>query len=490
MCAYRIANDLYPQVSLKGEKCDDSSIPIVERLRLLTTLNVSGCSINDQGADMIAAIVLETVSLVNLDLSNTTLNTSNCTKINDSLMKISTLKLLKINNNDIDDGAANSITAVISSNHLIEKVDFSHNRLSYTGVVNITNALPESINTLDISHNFIKSDDMVDLATALSKCPVLQLLNMSHNMLNISNVLTVARYFRHHPTLQTLDMTNSISFASACELVVDVILSVNQALIYLDVCGLNIRPRYTEDYLSPPSCDNDSPMHIIQNLYSLQYSSLDIQTNVVKVTEICPISSDDIISYYVNHLGAVFCNQKHNFAIVIPPGAVLHGQCVEIQATANCFGPYAIPDGFCPISSYFWISADYLFNVPVYFVMTHYAKVRSLKDVTSLHVLQSSGYDRGATNDNEMMSPLTDGVYFDMEIGFCVLATNHFCSYCQAKSNQDIPDHLLACYYTYDESSSGSHIAEVCFCPSNSECKKVTNVLSQYYMLMLHMDTT
>ena len=429
---------------------------------------------------MIAAVLLETISLVNLDLSKTTLNTSNATKINDGLMTISTLKLFKINNNDIDDGAADSITAVINSNPLIEKIDFSHNLLSYTGVLNTANALSENINTFDISHNFIKSDDMVDLATALSKCPVLQILNMSHNMLNISNVLTVAQHFRHHPTLQTLDMTNNISFPSACEFIVDVILSVNQVLIYLDVCGLNIRPRCMEDNLSPLSWDNSSPMHTIQNLYSLQYSSLDTQTNVVKVTENCPISSDDIISYYVNHLGGVFCNQNHNFAIVIPPGAVSHGHCVEIQATANCFGPYAIPDGFYPISSYFWVSADYLFNVPVYFVMTHYAKVRSLEDVTSLHVLQSPGYDCDATNDNEMMSPLTDGVYFDMEMGFCVLTTNHFCSYCQAKSNQEIPDHLLACYYTYDESSSGSHIAEVCFCPSNSECKKVANMLSQY----------
>ena len=456
-------------------------------MRSLTTLNVSGYNITDQGADIITAVVLETVSLVNLDLSNAALNAYNATKVNNAVKKISTLKVLKVNNNDIDDGAADSIRAVISSNHSIEKIDLSHNQLSYTGVLNIANSLSENIDTFDISHNFIKSDNMVDLATALSNCAVLQKLDISHNMLSISNVLTIAQYFRHHPTLQTLDMTNHISFPSTCEFIVDVVLSVNQTLVYLDVCGLNIRPRCIEDYLSFPSCESDSPMHTIQSLYSLQYISLDIQNDVIEVTETCPISYEDIVSYYVDHVGGVFYNQNHNFAIVIPPGAVSHGHCVEIQATANCFGPYAIPDGFYPISSYFWISADYLFNVPVYFVMTHYAKVRSLADVTSLHVLQSPGYDCEATNDNKMMSPLTDGVYFDIEIGLCVLATNHFCSYCQAKSNQDIPDHLLACYYTYDESSSGPHIAEVCFCPSNSECKKVTchhNIYSWYVILI------
>ena len=440
----------------------------------LTTLNVSGCNITDQGADMIAAILLETISLVNLDLSNTTLNAYKVTKFSGALLNLLTLRLLKINKNDIDDGAADSIVTFINGNSLIKKINFSHNRLSYTGVLNITNALTKNINTFDISHNVIKSDVMVNLATALSKCSVLQKLYISHNMLNLSNVLTIAQHFRHHPTLQVLDMTNNISFPFACEFIADVILSVNKALIYLDVCGRNIRPRYVEDHLSPFTYENDLTKHTLQTLYSLQYSSLDIQTNVIKVTETCPISNDDIISYYADHLGGVFCNKNHNFAIIIPPGGVSQGHCVEIQATANYCSPYAIPDGFFPISSYFWISANYVFNIPVYVVLTHYADVRKLENVAGLHVLQSPGYDFDAKNNNIMMRPLTDGVYFDIKIGFCVLATDHFCSYCQAKSNHDIRENLLACYCTYDDSSSGSYIAEVCFCPSSSECIKVT----------------
>ena len=451
-----------------------SSLPIVERLRLLTTLSVSGYNITDHGADMIATLLLETVSLETLDLSNTTLNTNNAIKIGGALKTISTLRLLKINNNDIDDKAANSIVTVINRNSLIEKINLSHNQLSYTGVLSITNALSENINAYDISHNCIKSDDVLDLANSLSKCPVLQKLNISHNLLNLSNVLTIAQCFRHHSTLQTLDMTNTISFPSACEFIIDVILSVNQALIYLDVCGRNIRPRCVENYLPFPGYENDSTLCTLHNLYSLQYSSIDIQTNIIKATETCPISNDDIISYYVDHLGGVFYNKNHNFAIVVPPGAVSHGDCVEIQATANYFGPYTIPNGFYLISSYFWVSADYVFNFSVYFVMTHYAKVRSLEDVTSLHVLGAQEHDLDATNNNQMMKPLTDGFYFDIEMGFCVLATNHFCSYCQTSNNQEIPQHLLACYYTYDDSSRGSHIAEVCFCPSNTECNKVT----------------
>ena len=225
---------------------------------------------------------------------------------------------------------------------------------------------------------------------------------------------------------------------------------------------------------------------MLQNLHLLQHTSLDIPTSFIKVVETCPICSNDIMSYYVGHLGGVFYNKYHNFAMVIPPGAVAHGDCVEIQGTADHFSPYIIPDGFYPISSHYWISANYKFKVQVYFIMNHYAKVRSLEDISNLHVLHKCAQDPNVSSENLMMSVIANGVYFDNEIGYSVLATNHFCSYCQAKSVKHIPEYLLACYYTYDVSSSGSRISEVCFCPSNSECKKVANMLVIAYMLVFH----
>ena len=257
----------------------------------------------------------------------------------------------------------------------------------------------------------------------------------------------------------------------------DVVLSVNQTLVNLNVCGRNIRPRYIADYLSPPTSDDNSSKLSLQNLYLFQHNLLKttyIQTNFIKVSETCPISNKDVISYYVDYLGGFFYNQYHNCAIVIPPGAVSQGDCVEIQATANWFGPYIIPEGFYPISSFLWISANYRFKVPVYLIMNHYAKIRSLDDVNYLHVLQVHSHDCSVT-ENLLMSTISYGVYFDNEIRYCVLATNHFCSYCQAKGVKDIPEYLLACYCNYYDSVSQSWIAEVCFCPSNTDCTKVTH---------------
>ena len=448
---------------------------LVERLRLLTALNISDYNITDQGVDMITAVLLETVSLMELDLSNTMLSSTKATKIINGLKNIKSLKVLNINNNDIDDGATDSIADVVRNNSFIEKINFSHNKMTYTGILNIANALSECIKVFDISSNFIASDNVADLATALSKCPVLQELNLSGNLLRLTEILIIAQSFRLHPTLQSLNLSgNAVSFSSAAEFIVDIILSANQNLVNLNVCGRIIRPRHIEDYLSTPSTENNSATFTLQNLYSLQYSSLDIRTSFIKVVETCPVSNKDIMSYYVDHLGGVFYNQYHNFALVIPPGAVSQGDCVEVQGTANYCGPYTIPDGFYPISSYFWVSANYNFKAPVYLIMSHYAKIRNLEDVSSLHVLHKCAQDSSIT----LMSTVTTGVYFDIAIGYCVLATDHFCSYCQAKSVKSIPERLLACYSTYDESSDDheSLIAEVCFCPSNSECKEVHSI--------------
>ena len=466
-----VIEDVCPEIS---NKCSTSiTTPLVERLRLLTTLNVSGCNITDQGAAMMATILMETVLLAELDLSNTMLNSVKAITIISALKNTSSLKFFNISHNDIDDEAADSIAAVISNNYRIEIVYLSHNRLSYNGVLKVVILLPKSIKIIDISSNVIACDDITDLVTALSNCPVLQELNISQNLLSLTNVLMFAQYFRNHPTLQSLDLSsNNVPFSSACEFIMGVILSVNQKLVNINLCGKNIRPRCT-DHLSPPKTDINFAMFTLQKVFSLQHSPLKIQTSFIKVTEVCPIFSNDIISYYVDHHGGEFYNQYHNFYIVIPPCAVAQGDCVEIQATANYFGPYVIPDGFYPISSYYWVSANYVFKSPVYFIMNHYAKIRSVEDIENLHVLCKCAQDATVMNDNLMMSTISDGIYFDNDIGYCVLVTNHFCSYCQAKKVKDIPEYLTACYYTYDEPSSGSFIAEVCFCPSSSECIKV-----------------
>ena len=440
---------------------------VVKRLSCLTSLNVSGCKINDKGAEMMAAMLPKTVSLQKLNLSNTSLNVTEANNISSALRNISSLKVFNLSDNNINDEATDSIAAVFCSNYLIEEVNLSHNKLSTVGmlqiVINISKT--KNIKILDISHNFMTSDNVEDLATALSECLTLQRLNISQNLLTLTSVIKFARCFRHHHNLQSLDLSNkTISFSSACEVIVDIILSVNQELIYLNICGRNIRPRNIKD---SPNREKNPKRFALQSLHLLQPSSVD--KVYIKPIESCPFSGEDISSYYVDYIGGVFYNEHHDFTLVIPPDAISRGECVEIQATGSRFGPYKIPHGFYPISSFVWISADYTFKVPVYIIMSHYAKIRHLDDIDHLYVLQTSTHDSVTGGKTFAMTAVPEGAYFDYNNGYCVLATNHFCSLCQAK-DRNTPEYLLASLCCY------KNVVEVCFCPLTSECKKVTSI--------------
>lgn len=447
---------------------------VIKQLRFLTSLNVSGCKINDKGAEMMAAILPKTVSLQKLNLSNTSLNVTEANNISNALRDISSLRVFNLSDNNINDEATDSIAAVFCNNYLIEEVNLSHNKLSTVGMLHIVNGILKisNIKILDISHNFMTSDNVEDLATALSECLTLQRLNVSQNLLTLTGVINFAQCFRHHHNLQSLDLCNkTISFSSACEVIVDLILSVNQKLIYLNVCGRNIRPRNIKD---SSNREKNSKRFTLQSLHLLQPSSVDkIYVNSIKPIELCPFSGEDVSSYYVDYIGGVFYNQYHDFTLVIPPDAVSRGDCVEIQASGSRFGPYKIPHGFYPISGFLWISADYTFKVSVYIIMSHYAKIRSLDDIDHLYVLQTGTHDSVIGGKTFAMTTVPGGTYFGYNNGFCVLATNHFCSFCHVKDDKHIPEYLVASFCSYKD------VAEVCFCPLITECTKVTSYIAK-----------
>ena len=103
--------------------------------------------------------------------------------------------------------------------------------------------------------------------------------------------------------------------------------------------------------------------------------------------------------------------------------------------------------------------------------MSHYAKIRNLEDINSLCVLHACDHDM--TSEEELvMEKVPSGVYYDYEIGYCVFATDHFCSICLAnEKDKVIPEKFSAFLYTKD--TDEKYFAEVCFCPAICDCKKV-----------------
>ena len=421
-----------------------------------------------------------------LDLSYHKLNTVEA--INIALLNTISIKCLKMNNNEICDEAAGCLAAIICKNLSLTELNISYNKLTLSGITGIINALSKSntIEVLDISYNCIAPNNTDDLAVALSACTRLKILNISHNSLTFTCILKIAQKLRDHGNLQTLNISNNIkSFVSEAEVLVDIILSANNSLTHLDISGRNIRPRFAGDYLSPPlGCEENSCRFLLHNLYLSEFVSLTdlifentsvvTPPNFIQAIEECPIPNSDIISYYVNHNGGTFYNQDHDFAIVVPPGAVLQSDgTVEIQATASYkyFKQYQFPDGYLPVSSVFWFSADYTFKIPVCLIMSHYASSRS----KNLHFMQACIRDLTISDDGKfVMKEVTDGVYIDDKIGYCLFITDHYCSVCLRKNNTKLPGRFSALFYTYVDGDVFN--ADLCFIPSNSDCRRVCNM--------------
>jgi len=462
---------------------------LIKQLSLLKALDISDCHATGQGVDLLVNILLQTVSLEVLDISYTKLNTAKFIKISKTLKFISSLRCLKMSNNSVGDDAAGYITAVISSNYLIEELDLSNNQLSSVVITEVVDALSRNntIKILDISKNCISMNIFEHFLTALVNCLTLQELNVSQNSLMFTGMIQLCKVLKGHPNLSHLNIEKNLnSHFSECEFLVDIILSTNKSLQYLNVCGRNIRPRFVEGHMTPPCSHEKCNNFVIQNLYlpDLLLSSVltslhnpkeaanTPQGNVIRVTEICPMTGEDISSYYVDHNGGTFYNTAHNFAIIIPPGAVLQGESVEIQATTSRFGPYQLPDGYYPISSFFWVSAHYTFKISLYLILGHHASPRNVNDLHKLCVLEACTQNICATSEGKLsMNKLLDDVFFDYKIRYCTVSTNHFCSYCLGKDDINVPDKFHASYYTYN--FKGVMKAEVCLCHANKECIEV-----------------
>lgn len=377
-------------------------------------------------------------------------------------------------------------------NHSIEELNISSNNFTAHGVVQIIQALSKTIMILDISSSFkhSSSNEINELANLLATdCHSLKELNLSHNTLTFNNVLQIVQGLRGHPTLKRLDLSNNItSYFLECEFLIDIILSVNHLLEIVNICGRNIRPRFNDDCLFFP--EENSNRFALQNLYFtghvLMNGTVSNQLkNYIKVQEICPVPNKSITSYYVDHNGDTIYNKDHDFAIVIPPGAVLKGQCVEIQANASWFNFYElqdkyyfykIPDGCKPISSFFWLSAHYMFKLPVYLILSHHAALRNSLDINNLCVLHGYIHDQ-TNNEGEpiVMEKVSDGVFFDNSIRYCIFTTHHFCSFCMINEVTAIPDKFLISIYKYNIGIE--HFVEVCFCPAICECRQVTSYI-------------
>ena len=191
--------------------------------------------------------------------------------------------------------------------------------------------------------------------------------------------------------------------------------------------------------------------------------------------EQCPFENSTIFSKSFTPEGGVMIIKEYGVTVIVPEGAI-ESSCIKIQAAANLFGPFIIPEDCRPVSPYVWISADYVFKKKLQIEIEHHADVASFKDTSQLCVLKSSCSECSAHDHHFKTHIMTKWNINNYNISdtVCTLFSDHFCSYCLASKTDEIPDRIIAYHYLpHDYRSADSFKAELCFCYDLTICKNV-----------------
>ena len=365
-----------------------------------------------------------------------------------------------------------------------------------------SSSLIDSTATVSKAENLRVSNDYLEachLKHLMGNCTTLE---VSENQMNLTEMIQIAQLLRKDDKLQKLNICNNTEkIFIEVEFIIDVILSVNSKISELVVNGTSMKPRRTS--YSKIIANNTEETFSLQHLYiadrfplylSQMYmfkenfvTCLDGDKKLVKVEEKCPFNHATVFSHYVDHKGGVYYYKDHDVALFIPPGAILQDDCVEIKVSSSFYGPFSIPQNYDRISSYVWVSAKYHFGVPVYLIINHFVDTKSVTNFKTLSAFEACellninrDYDK-----TPMMQEIATS-YFDTNLRYCVISTNHFCTYCLAEL-QRLPTQgnsnncksfksFLATYYTYEEAESNkgiTYIAELCCLYFNNNCLKV-----------------
>ena len=178
-------------------------------LRGILQLDFSGNNITEKAAVAIALAISSNPGLQNLHLGGNQLG-QEAIKIVTALKDISTLKVLRLNGNNMSVVVANELAYAITSNSSLEELGLSGNRLTASGVVTIAESLSNvsTIRMLSFSNNEITEEAADTIAVAISSNPGLQKLYLGGNQLG-QEAIKIAIALKNISTLKVLDLNDN-----------------------------------------------------------------------------------------------------------------------------------------------------------------------------------------------------------------------------------------------------------------------------------------
>ena len=200
--------------------------------------------------------------------------------------------------------------------------------------------------------------------------------------------------------------------------------------------------------------------------------------------ESCTLKNCQVISKTFGYDGGELLIEEHAVKVTVPIGAIEKGYEVQIEAAASLFGPFTVPEGYHPISTYVWIGACYEFNKNLKVELEHDIDLSEETDVSGVCVLTACEEDKGIGENNRVLYKMhEDACEYQLNKTTCTFFTSHFCSKCLAVKEENIksPKRVIMYHYLPENyKSEYEFAAEVTFCYDLQFCKEVCGYVTSY----------
>ena len=217
-------NNKLEELDIHGNSLQASgAISIAKALQgiiTLTKLHINDNNITYEAANDIAVVISNNIQLQEFDLGRNDFYEMGTVIIAKTLQNISTLTILRMNDNNITYKVTDYIVTAIFHNIFLQEFNIGGNKLGDTGIVNVARGLQciTTLTKLYIYDNNITYKAADDIAAAISCNTKLQEFDISTNDLQAVGAMKIAKALQGIDTLTKININdNNITFEAASD---------------------------------------------------------------------------------------------------------------------------------------------------------------------------------------------------------------------------------------------------------------------------------
>ena len=202
----------------------------------LTSLNLGGNFVGEDGASSLSKALKANSSLTNLNLSVNSIGDDGASSLSKALKANSSLTSLNLSSTSIGDAGASSLSKALKANSSLANLNLSINSIGDAGASSLSKALKanSSLTNLNLSLNSIGDAGAFSFSKALKANSSLTSLNLSSTSIGDAGASSLSKALKANSFLTDLDLSdNSIGDAGASSL--SKTLTANSSLTALDL---------------------------------------------------------------------------------------------------------------------------------------------------------------------------------------------------------------------------------------------------------------